>query len=274
MGAGLEELRLAATEMAEAADRTAQLGEEIRTVADRHRGAVAAAGKALLDVREVVQTTSQQVGELAQLSAAIDDFVDLIKRISSQTNLLALNAAIEAARAGEHGRGFAVVAEEVRQLADESARAAEEVTRTTGSIREQMEDVTATMAAGQAKVRGIESVAEGAAHGLAEIATAIELVEQAAARVRVTAQANRETTTQLQGQAEQVATRATAHARKQEGDESLGSDRPDRGGRIEAQDATCRCVGDDHRRHEGAGLRAVEPQHRGIPGEPRVVASE
>src|SRR6266853_947303 len=62
-----------------------------------------------------------------------------------------------------------------------SARAADEVTRTTGSIREQMEDVTATMAAGQAKVRGIESVAEGAAHGLAEIATAVELVEQATA---------------------------------------------------------------------------------------------
>src|SRR2546428_11440648 len=82
----------------------------------------------------------------------------------------------------------------------------------TSSIREQMEEVTATMAAGQAKVRGIESVAEGAAHGLAEIATAIELVEQAAARVRATAQANRQTTAQLQGQAEQVATPATAHA--------------------------------------------------------------
>src|SRR5207248_3455 len=95
MGTGLEELRLAATEMAEAAERTARLGEEIRTVADRHRGDVAAAGKALLDVREVVQTTSRQISELAQLSAAIDDFVDLIKRISSQTNLLALNAAIE-----------------------------------------------------------------------------------------------------------------------------------------------------------------------------------
>src|SRR5216117_2888180 len=183
-----------------------------RTVADRHRGDVAAAGSVLLNVREVVQTTSKQITQLGELSVAIDDFVELIKRISSQTNLLALNAAIEAARAGEHGRGFAVVAEEVRQLADESARAAEEVTRTTGSIREEMEEVTATMAAGQAKVRGIENVAEGAAHGLAEIATAIELVEQAAARVRATAQANRETTTQLQGQAEQVATRATAHA--------------------------------------------------------------
>src|SRR5881409_288940 len=212
MGAGLEELRLAATEMAEAADRTAQLGEEIRTVADRHRGDVAAAGKALLDVREVVQTTSRQIGELAQLSTAIDDFVDLIKRISSQTNLLALNAAIEAARAGEHGRGFAVVAEEVRQLADESARAAEEVTRTTGLIREHMEEVSATMTAGQAKVRGIESIAEGAARGLAEIVAAIEQVEHAALRVRVAAQANRQTAERLKQQVEQVASRATAHA--------------------------------------------------------------
>src|SRR5437867_3536944 len=154
MGTGIEELRKATAEMAEAADRAAQLGEEIRTVAERHRGDVAAAGSALLDVREVVQTTSKQVAQLAELSASIDDFVELIKRISSQTNLLALNAAIEAARAGEHGKGFAVVAEEVRQLADESARAAEEVTRTTALIREQMEDVTATMTVGQAKVRG------------------------------------------------------------------------------------------------------------------------
>jgi methyl-accepting chemotaxis protein len=212
MGTGLEELRAATGDMAEAAGRAAQLGEEIRGVADRHRGDVAAAGTVLLDVREVVQTTSKQIGQLGDLSAAIDDFVELIKRISSQTNLLALNAAIEAARAGEHGRGFAVVAEEVRQLADESARAAEEVTRTTGMIREQMEDVTATMAAGQAKVRGIEAVAEGAAHGLGEIAAAVELVEQSAARVRMSAQANRETTTRLQAQADQVATRATAHA--------------------------------------------------------------
>jgi len=212
MGTGLEALRTATSDMADAAERSAQLGEEIRTVAERHRGDVAAAGTVLLDVREVVQTTSKQVARLGELGTSIDDFVELIKRISSQTNLLALNAAIEAARAGEHGRGFAVVAEEVRQLADESARAAEEVTRTTSLLREQMEDVTATMAAGQAKVRGIESVAEGAARGLAEIAAAVELVEQAAGRVRVAAQANRETTTRLQQQAEQVGSRATAHA--------------------------------------------------------------
>ena len=212
MGAGLAQLRQATGEMADAAERVALLGEEIRTVATRHRGAVTSASSVLLDVREVVQTTSKQVAELAQQTAAIDDFVDLIRRISSQTNLLALNAAIEAARAGEHGRGFAVVAEEVRQLADESARAAEDVTHTTNAIRGQVEDVTATMAAGTAKVRGIEDVAGGAARGLAEIAAAVEQVERAAARVAKAAQENREVTERLQEQAHQATSQAVAHA--------------------------------------------------------------
>jgi len=212
MGTGLERLRQAAGEMAEATGRVALLGQEIRSVADRHRGDVLAAGSALLNVREVVQTTSTQVQQLAEQSAAIDDFVELIKRISSQTNLLALNAAIEAARAGEHGKGFAVVAEEVRQLADESAKAAADVAATTAVIRTQVEDVTATMAAGQAKVRGVESVAEGAARGLAEIVAAIEQVEQAAARVTVAAQQNREVAQQLGERAQQVGGRAVSHA--------------------------------------------------------------
>ena len=212
MQKGLEQMRQATAEMTEAATRVARLGEEIRTVADRHRGDVAAAGNTLLDVREVVRTTATEVTQLAEQSAAIDDFVDLIKRISSQTNLLALNAAIEAARAGEHGRGFAVVAEEVRQLADESARAAEDVARTTAVIREQVEEVTATMAVGQATVRGIESVAEGAARGLAEIVAAVEQVEQAAERVTHAAQENRGVTEQLGQRAQQVVARAVSHA--------------------------------------------------------------
>jgi len=208
----LEQQRKATAEMADAASRVARLGEEIRTVADRHRHDIAAAGTTLLDVREVVRTTGTEVTQLAEQSSAIDDFVDLIKRISSQTNLLALNAAIEAARAGEHGRGFAVVAEEVRQLADESSRAAEDVARTTRVIREQVEEVTATMAVGQAKVRGIESVAEGAARGLTEIVAAVEQVEQAASRVTRAAQENRGVTEQLGAQAQQVVSRAASHA--------------------------------------------------------------
>src|ERR671937_423466 len=166
-----ERLRGIVSEVVAAADKIATAASDLSAVSEELAASSSQVSTALLDIREVVRTTGTEVTQLAQQSASIDDFVELIKRISSQTNLLALNAAIEAARAGEQGRGFAVVAEEVRQLADESSRAAEEVTRTTGMIREQMEDVTATMAAGQAKVRGIESVAEGAAHALAEIAS-------------------------------------------------------------------------------------------------------
>jgi methyl-accepting chemotaxis protein len=212
MQGALSRLARATTAMADAAGDVTRLGEAIRGVAARHHGDVTQAARALLDVREVVHTTSQQVAQLASQSAAIDDFVDLIRRISSQTNLLALNAAIEAARAGEHGRGFAVVAEEVRQLADESARAAAEVARTTAVIREQVEEVSATMSAGQAKVQGIETVAEGAAGALGEIVTAVERVEQAAARVTQAVDEHRSTTTELRAQTDQVASRSSAHA--------------------------------------------------------------
>lgn len=212
MGTGLAQLRAAAGEIADAAERVTKLGEDIRAVADRHRHDVLAASSALLEVREVVQTTSGQVTALAQQSASIDDFVELIKRISSQTNLLALNAAIEAARAGEHGRGFAVVAQEVRQLADESARAAEDVAQTTTAIRKRVDEVTVTMGSGQTKVHGIETTARGAATGLAEIVAAVEEVERAAARVRQAAAQNREVTDHLGERAQQVASRSVNHA--------------------------------------------------------------
>jgi methyl-accepting chemotaxis protein len=209
---GLEQLRHGAAALTDAAGRAAGLGEEIRIAANRHGEDIRRAGDALLGVREVVTTTAQQVSQLVERSAAIDDFVDLIRRISSQTNLLALNAAIEAARAGEHGRGFAVVAEEVRQLADESARAAEEVAHTTAAIRQQMDHMTTIMSSGQGKVRGIETTAGGAAAALGQIAAAMLQVEEAAGRVTAVAQQNRAVIEDLSRKAEQVAAKAGSHA--------------------------------------------------------------
>ncbi|MGH7701491.1 MAG: methyl-accepting chemotaxis protein [Gemmatimonadales bacterium] len=208
----LAKLRETAGTNAEASALVVRLGEEIRAVAARHRADVDKARSTLLDVREVVRVSAQQVQQLAKHSESITEFIDLIKQISSQTNLLALNAAIEAARAGEHGRGFAVVAEEVRHLADSSAKAAEDVTKTVEFIRGQIREVSGTMEVGTTKVGGIEHVAQAAASGLEEIGRAVQEVQGAAARVAREAEQNRIVVDRLAERTIHVAQAASDHA--------------------------------------------------------------
>jgi len=96
-------------------------------------------------INETVQTSSSIIKDLGERSAEIEKILAVISGISEQTNLLALNAAIEAARAGEHGKGFAVVADEVRKLAEESRRSAEQITHLIHDIQSSTSNAVVSM---------------------------------------------------------------------------------------------------------------------------------
>ncbi|NHC43897.1 methyl-accepting chemotaxis protein [Motilibacter aurantiacus] len=110
---------------------TDEMGESISEISRNANDAVAVAGEAVA----AATATDERVRRLSESSREIGDVVKVITSIAEQTNLLALNATIEAARAGEAGKGFAVVASEVKDLAQETARATEDIVRRVETIQ-------------------------------------------------------------------------------------------------------------------------------------------
>ena len=96
---------------------------------------VATASNIVDQVTENARTANQKVQGLSTAAQRIGDVVNLIQDVAAQSNLLALNATIEAARAGEAGRGFAVVASEVKALADQTAKATDDIKKQIDSIQ-------------------------------------------------------------------------------------------------------------------------------------------
>ncbi|MFC0296841.1 methyl-accepting chemotaxis protein [Geobacillus jurassicus] len=155
-----------------------QSARETAAKAEAGKQSVAQMSEQMHFIYDHVQSLGQVVKGLGERSNEIGQITEAITGIASQTNLLALNAAIEAARAGEQGKGFAVVAGEVRKLAEQSARSAQQISKLIGYIQEETKRAIASTEQVVAEVeQGLDAVS-AADQSFAHIREAVDQVNK------------------------------------------------------------------------------------------------
>ncbi len=195
--------------VSEAANDSAQSVQTVAAATEELSASISGIGDQVRESTAIAETAvgeasraNEMVGGLAEAAERIGEVVSLINDIAAQTNLLALNATIEAARAGEAGKGFAVVAQEVKNLANQTAKATDEIAQQIGAIQgetrvtvEAIEKVTHTISSISEIASGISSAvseqnaavneiansATSASSGSSEVVANINEIHEAAA---------------------------------------------------------------------------------------------
>jgi methyl-accepting chemotaxis protein len=199
VASAMVEMSQTTEEVAKNVAETSEAAKAMEKIALDGKEVVYASGAELNKFVDTMNESSKQIESLGRSSEKVHNIVDLIKEIADQTNLLALNAAIEAARAGEQGRGFAVVADNVRELAEKTVVAADDIANMIENMQEEIGRSVSFMKtqkqsvgrlSGQVgetltSIDGVVTYVEKVAHMIDRIAAAME--EQSATSSQVTA---------------------------------------------------------------------------------------
>ncbi len=142
-----------------------QVGDSIKRVSQAASHALAGMAK----IKESISKTSNMITSLGEKSQQIGKITELIDDVADQTNLLAVNASIEAARAGEQGRGFTVVADEIRKLADSTAKSTKDITALIELIQHEMSNSIMAMETSVTSIDDEAKLAQQTAESAKEI---------------------------------------------------------------------------------------------------------
>ncbi|MBW7903868.1 MAG: methyl-accepting chemotaxis protein [Rhodocyclaceae bacterium] len=174
MAAAVEQMTVSVNHVSEQARETHGIASETGTLSHDGNRVIEETVTEMRAVARIVEAAAATIRRMGEKSQEISSIVQVIKDVADQTNLLALNAAIEAARAGEQGRGFAVVADEVRKLAERTAKATTEIGAVIGAVQSSAGEAVDTMQQAVVQVASGVDKAQAASTSMTEISSGAE----------------------------------------------------------------------------------------------------